>query len=298
MGTFLRVDVAGDARPAAFDGCFAAARMLDRTFSRFDSASELVRLNTTGGGPASETFRRALAEALVLGRATGGAFDVSVGALTALWREPGTPARAAVAAARRTLGHVAIAGDRVDLGAGTRLDFDGFAKGVAVDACVAALRAEGVTRALVTLGESSLYALGAPVDARAWRLDVRGPDPELAVARLGLRDEAAAVSAVFGGAGRRSPGQNGHVIDPRSGTPLHDEAASIVVAPSATDAEAYAKLVLVRGADGVAAAEATGTVRAARITPDGVAMGAAMRASGALHALARPHRLDGEAVLR
>src|SRR5262249_48032443 len=217
---------------------------------------------------------------LGLERATDGAFDVSLGALTTLWREPTHPSRRLVATARRTVGRVAIAGDRVELGPGTQLDFDGFAKGVAVDACVAALRARGVTRALVTLGESSLYALGAPDDAHAWRLDVRGPNPDGAVAGLALRDEAAAVSAVFGGAGRRSPAQNGHILDPHTGVPLTDDAASVVVAPTAADAEAYAKLVLVRGAAGVAAAEETAAVRAARITADGIAMGAAMRTSG------------------
>src|SRR6185503_20639391 len=99
---------------------------------------------------------------------------------------------ASLASARRTVGRVAVERDRVRLAQGTQLDFDGFVKGVAVDACVAELRAVGVARALVSFGESSLYGLGAPRDASAWWLDVRGPDPEVAVARLGLRDRAAA----------------------------------------------------------------------------------------------------------
>jgi thiamine biosynthesis lipoprotein len=297
MGTFLRVVVDGEATSATFDGCFAAARALDRTFSRYDPASELVRLNASGGGPASPIFRDVLGRAMRLGRVTDGAFDVSVGAATAIWRTTGVPGRRSLAAARRTVGRVAIEDDRVVLGSGTQLDFDGFAKGIAVDACVAALRAAGVTRALVSFGESSVYGLGAPHGAAAWQLRVRGPEPAVLVARLSLRDRAAALSAVFGGAGR-VPGVPGHVIDPRTARPLADDVVSVVVAPSAADAEAHAKAVLVRGPRGVADAEAAGDVQAARLGRTGVALGAAMRESGALRVLARARRVTGEAELR
>src|SRR5262249_30749934 len=108
MGTFLRVDVADDVPLATFDDCFAEARALDRAFSRFDPASELVRVNAAGGGPASERFRRTLARAMALAGETEGTFDVSVGALTALWRAPMRPGRADVAAARRTVGRVSV----------------------------------------------------------------------------------------------------------------------------------------------------------------------------------------------
>jgi thiamine biosynthesis lipoprotein len=289
MGTMLRVDVDGDVPPALLAPCFAEARQLDRTFSRFDPTSELARLNATGGGSASAPFRAATARALELAAATGGAFDVSVGALTALWRSPATPPHDAVVAARRTVGKVAVTGDRVVLGTGTRLDFDGFAKGLAVDACVASLREAGIARALVTFGESSLYALGAPHDAAAWRLDVRGVDPTHAVARLEVRDEAVAVSAVHGGSGR----ERAHLVDPRSGTCLVDDAVGVVVARTAAAAEAFAKMALVHGPR---ATEAAGAEGAARITRHAVATGAAMRAR--LHAWAQPRSLAGEVALR
>jgi len=212
--------------------------------------------------------------------------------VTALWRAPARPAADAVAAARRTVGRVAVDGDRVMLGQGTVLDFDGFAKGVAVDACVDALRTAGVTRALVSFGESSLYGLGAPRDADAWTLDVRGPDPDVVVGRLALRDRGASVSAVFGGDGRRA-----HVVDPRTGARLRGHAVSVIVAPSATDAEAWSKAALVAGPAGVRIAE-RGGVEAARLDRRGVAMGASMRAARSLRMFDRPRTLAGEVALR
>jgi thiamine biosynthesis lipoprotein ApbE len=100
------------------------------------------------------------------------------------------------------------------------------------------------------------------------------------------------VSAVFGGAGRRTPDRRGHVVDPRSGRCLTDEAVSVVVAPRAADAEAWAKAVLVRGA-GVHAGQA---VAVARIGSDGVAVDDAMRSR--LRLYARPRPLGGEVALR
>jgi thiamine biosynthesis lipoprotein len=293
MGTMLRVDVDDDVALDAFAPCFAAARDLDRTFSRFDPTSELARLNAAGSGTASEGFRRAVEHARELTRATHGAFDVSVGALSALWRAPDAPGRAAVVAARRTIGKVAVTGDRIVLGPGTQLDFDGFAKGLAVDACVAALRRAGITRALVTFGESSLYALGTPHDAPAWPVRVRGVEPSRAVARIALRDEAAAVSAVYGGEGRRTPAQRGHILDPRSGTCLADDAVGVVVAATAAAAEAYAKMVLV---DGPRAAETAGAGGAARITRAAVATSASMR--DRLRVYAHPQPIAGDVALR
>ncbi|HXJ34792.1 MAG TPA: FAD:protein FMN transferase [Candidatus Eisenbacteria bacterium] len=292
MGAFLRVTVDDDVPARALDACFSDARALDRTFSRYDAGSELTRLNAAGGGPAGPSMRSGLASALELERTTDGAFDVSVGALTRLWRRPSRPDADEIATARATVGAVALTPDGVRLGRGTELDFDGFAKGLAVDACVAHLRAAGARRALVSFGESSIYALGAPRDAMAWTFDVRGPDPETVVARLRLRDQAASVSAVYGGEGKRSRNAVGHIVDPRSGRPLAQDVVGVVVAPSAASAEALSKAVLVWGLGGLARVERLGGVRAARLTRSGVACGREMQRARALVAFDHPRSLD------
>jgi len=299
MGTYLAVTVDDGVPANALAACFAEARALDRVLSRYDEASELTRLNALGGGPASPVLRRVLGQALRLAHATDGAFDVSVGALTDLWRRPQRPNTAEITGAKATVGAVALAPDGVTLGPGTALDFDGFAKGVAVDACVRQLREEGVLRALVNFGESSIYALGTPPDASAWVLDVRGPDPDSLVARLRLRDEAASVSAVYGAMGRHAANDVGHIIDPRSGRPLAEDVVGVVVAPTAARAEALSKAVLVWGESGLARVERIVGVRAARITRVGLARGARMRQARALVAFDRPRPLDiAEAALR
>src|SRR4029453_13060779 len=252
------------------------------------ATSELSRLNAPAPGTTtvSPDMAARLARSLTLSAESDGAFDVRLGPLTAIWRRPSPPSEPEVDGARAGSRPNAVRGraGRVRLEAGARLDFDGIAKGWAVDACAARLRDAGVTSGLVSLGESSLFALGAPAGASRWRLAGRGPDPDTTVGWVGLRDAGASVSATYGSDGKRaghvahvldpssgwplpddavagavSPlyrrdGKWGvhlaHVLDPSSGRPLTDDAVAVVVAPSATDAEAWTKALLVWGGDG------------------------------------------------
>lgn len=292
MGTYLRLTVDDEARSAARP-CFRQVRRLEEIFSRYDVASELSRVNAAAGDPTpvSPDFGRLLRRALDLRAATEGAFDVTIGALMALWRGPGpAPDATALAAARAGLGGAAVAGETLVLHPATRLDFDGIAKGYAVDACVAGLRAGGIERALVSLGESSLYGLGAPEGAPAWRLDVRGADPETAVGTLDLRDRAASISATYGGAGRHAGGR-AHIIDPRLGRPLVEEAVGVVVAASATDAEAYSKALLVWGPAGAERIEQLGAAGAVHLGRAGVTAGAGAVRAGLFTPLPEPRPL-------
>jgi len=255
MGTYFQVTAedSDEARArAAMRACFAIAHDGDQRFSRFDPASELTQLNNSATEPrptvVSTEMAALLRRALDLRALTGGAFDVSIGAVTRLWRtSTDWPLPSSVDAARRTDGADAFAliGTTVIRKPGVLLDLDGIAKGWAVDRCAARLQADGVKRALLNLGESSLYAIGAPSGAQGWEVTVRGLGDDTAVGVLTLRDEAVSVSSVFGHALSAGAARVGHIVDPHSGQPLSAPAAAVVVAASATDAEALSKALLI-----------------------------------------------------
>lgn len=254
MGTYLRITADGAGAGGAMRRCFDDARRLDATFSRWDGWSELTRVNASGGArrEVSPEFATLLRRSLALSSATDGGFDVTVGPVMRVLRAGGSIA--ALEEARRHVGiaRVALHGNTLVLEPGAELDFDGVAKGWTVDRCIRLLRDAGVTRALVSFGESSAAAIGAPRGASAWNLTVRGPGNRDAVGTLHLRDRAVSISAAFGGPGGR---RAAHIVDPRRGAAVVDDAVAVVVAASATDAEAWSKVVLIRGFAGVAAAE-------------------------------------------
>lgn len=258
MGTYLRITAShpekSEAR-AAMRRCFAMARRFDALFSRFDPDSELSRLNASGAlrVAVSPDMAALLARALQLEGATDGAFAVSAGALTALWRNAARwPSQQRINAVRRAAGPGALTlrGRLLLRKPGALVDLDGIAKGWAVDRCAALLEATGIRHALLSFGESSLYALGAPPGEPGWPVLLRGLDPGRAIGTLRLRDQAVSVSRVFGRAHAIGATRVGHIIDPRRGLPLTAPAMAVVVAPSATDAEAFSKAVLVHAARG------------------------------------------------
>lgn len=251
MGTYLavRIDDAdeGDAR-AIMRRCFTEARRLDAIFSRFDVHSELTRVNQTAahGIDVSSDFVELLRRSLSLSHASGGRFDVTIGARTRQWRETqqllaplSTAADHANAEQRARL-----SGRRLVLADGVELDFDGVAKGYAVDRCVAIFRRAGVERAFINFGESSQFALGRPRGERAWTVLLRDLNGTRAVARIALRDQALSVSSVFGHSRQIAGERIGHIVDPRDGGIAREPAAVAVIATSATSAEAWSKALL------------------------------------------------------
>jgi thiamine biosynthesis lipoprotein len=255
MGTYFRITVEGEDEEharAALQRCFTTTHDLDARFSRFDAHSELSQLNWSAeqGRPVtvSPEMTTLLQAALQLQAATDGTFDVAAGALTRLWRTTDEwPSLGTIAAARHTAGRGAFAfvGSTLVRRSGVSIDVDGIAKGWAVDRCVAQLRAEGIRRAFLNFGESSLYALGAPAGERGWTVWVRGLNADHALGALTLKDQAVSVSAVFGHERRIGSKRVGHIVDPRTGLPLLSPAMAVVVAKAATTAEAFSKALLI-----------------------------------------------------
>lgn len=258
MGTVLEITlVASDetAGRAALAELFGLAERLDRAFTVFDTESPVSRLNRAAGtGP--QTVEAEVAALLAQARAhaelTRGAFDVTVGPLVALWTEAAArdapPTEAEIAASLARVGwekvRVQEEGRVVLDGAGVSVDLGGVAKGWALDAMLAVLERRGIDRALLNFGQSSVWALGRPIDAGEWRLLARGPgDGFLGV--LQLRDLALSVSGSLGQwleiGGRRF----GHVFDPRTGRSLQRRRQALVVGPDATLAEALSTALLV-----------------------------------------------------
>jgi thiamine biosynthesis lipoprotein len=269
MGTYLRITVDDSDSPAlraTMRRCFATARDLDARFSRFQPESELSRLNAVVSREepvhVSGEMAALLRAAVELRAKTNGAFDVGAGAVTNLWRTATEwPDVIALARARNTSGADAlrISGDEVRRHAGVLIDVDGIAKGWTVDRCVMQLRADGVRRAFLSFGESSIYALGTPRNAHGWPMTVRSLDGARAAGVLTLRDQALSVSAVFGHEHVVGTRRVGHIVDPRSGLPLTAPGMVAVVATSATAAEAYSKALLI-DADSAARALRDGSI--------------------------------------
>lgn len=125
------------------------------------------------------------------------------------------------------------------------IDLGGIGKGYALDCVREILSRFGVARALLNGGTSSVLALDGPSDdANGWRIDLRHPlMPEAeAVARVNLQQCALSCSAA------RHHGQlQSDIVNPLTGQPLDGDAACVVLAASATEAEIFSTALLAMG---------------------------------------------------
>jgi FAD:protein FMN transferase len=261
MGTVLQLTLlaADDASArAAAEECFALGAELEAVLTTYDSASATSRMNASAGaGPfaAPPALARILADSQRLARATRGVFDPSVGPLIELWsgaaRAGRMPAEAEIAAARGRVGIERIrigANGSVVLEPGMAVNFGGVGKGFALDRMREALAARGVSNALFDFGGSSWLALGAPADAKAWRVLLRDGRGGFAGA-VTLRDASASFSESFGESHVIEGRRLGHVIDPRTGWPVPSPVVGFAVATDGATAEALTKALLVLGAE-------------------------------------------------
>lgn len=260
MGTILEITLTArdDASGRALlDELYAIASGLERAMTLFDDESDLSRLNrAAGSGPVrvDPELVRLLAFSAELAPRTEGAFDVTVGPFVALWKDAAqrgrVPSSQELGTARARVGSDAIRAhppDRAELvRAGASVDLGGVAKGWALDRMAERARAAGVRSALLSFGQSSLWAIGAPAGADGWRLLVRRPDGGFAGIAT-LRDRAVSVSGSLGQSSEIEGRQYGHVIDPRSGEPLIRPLEAMVLCPTAALGEAASKALLVLG---------------------------------------------------
>lgn len=267
MGTLFRLTFyAGSEAKAAAAATAAFERIdsLNGRLSDYQPESELSRLSAQSGSgravPVSKDLWTVLAAAQEMAAASEGAFDISIGPLSKLWRRAFRrqtfPEAERLAEARRAVGYqwIELLPDqrRVRLQhPGMRLDAGGIAKGFAVDEAIATLQRHGIDHALVD-GGGDLLAAGAPPGEPGWRilLKTAGKEGALRDSVVLLRDGALASSGdtyrYLEWEGRRYS----HIVDPRSGLGVDHRALISVRCPSCTTADALASALSVIGPAG------------------------------------------------
>ncbi len=244
----------------------AEVRRLERIFSLYREDSALVTLNRRGAleTPPSELVEL-LTECLKFAELTDNAFDPTVQPLWQLYAahfspaeaDPAGPPQAAVDEALGRVGHKHLSFDRnriVLARPGMGLTLNGIAQGYITDRVVDVLRANGIERSLVDMGE--IRALGAHPEGRAWTVAIADPAKLGQVLRTTeIVNQALATSAAsafqFDATGRFN-----HIFDPKTGAcaQLHRSASVIMPTAAAADALSTAfSLMFVNAANEVMA---------------------------------------------
>lgn len=236
---------------------------LDAQLSLYRSESDIAWINAHASREpvrVEPLLFALLQRAVELSRATDGAFDITIGPLMRAWGLAGgegkIPSRPDLETARARVGAGHIILNEADFTVafeqeGMQIDLGAIGKGYAIERAVEVLRESGVKSALIHGGTSTIYALGAPPDANAWRVAIFDPVRKSALPdALDLRDCSVSVSAVHGKSFTLDGREYGHVIDPRTGEPTNAALLAAVWGPSPTDTDALSTALLVLGESG------------------------------------------------
>lgn len=249
----------------AIEGMQATKFFIDeceQRFSRFLPASELTALNHSAGEwfSASDELIEILQLSLRYHYETMGIFDPSI--LPDLKRTgydksmdeilingATIPASTFTWTAPPTFHEISLdlANQRVYLPRGMEIDLGGIAKAWIVERAAHLLH-EYVQVCGVSAGGDILF-IGQPSDGMDWDVSLEDPrNPSQLLTQLHIPNGAVATSSVM----KRSWTQNGmvrhHLIDPRTNEPAETEWLSVtVICPSLTDADVYAKTILIGG---------------------------------------------------
>jgi thiamine biosynthesis lipoprotein len=246
---------------AAGEAALNRVAAIERVLSDYDRESEVSQLMQTAAArpgrpvPVSCDLANTLRKSLGFSDLTQGAFDVTVGPLTVLWRQARKtgrlphPEKRAAALAATGRGAVVLHdeenGPSVSLlHPATRLDFGGIGMGYAIDEAMKLLADRGITSAMID-ASGDIAVSGPPPGRDHWRIAVpplmragtaaanSTDTPTLALSHAAVTTSGDAYQAVIIDGIRYS-----HIVDPRTGLGVTGPTAVTVIAADATTADA------------------------------------------------------------
>jgi thiamine biosynthesis lipoprotein len=254
MGTLFSIKLyAATERAAkdAFRAAFARIAQLDATLSDYRADSELSRV-TQSATPVhvSGDLFAVLSKGQWLAAQTDGAFDVTLGPLTHLWRESrrarALPSDAVLKDALSRSGfrkmHLDAPAHTVCFDVpGMQLDVGGIAKGYSADEALKVLGKLGIQSALVAASGDLAFS-DAPPAEKGWKVAIDALRRPMLLANAAVSTSGSSEQNFMVDGIRYS-----HILDPKTGLGLTTDIITTVVARRGIDADGMATALNVLG---------------------------------------------------
>lgn len=223
---------------------------LNDVFSDYQPDSEVSKLSKSTGKrtTVSNDLWYLIKLSKKISRQSNGAFDITIGPLTKLWRrairQQQFPDSQKITEARILVNYRWIklyhSKQQVKLKKREmKLDFGAIAKGYAIDQAYEVLKNQGITRALVD-GGGDLFVGDAPPGSLNWDIKDHQDKTLLISAQTGVASSGDSYKNLQWNGVRYS-----HIVDPHSGVGLQNTNVITVIAPNATIADALSSTLSV-----------------------------------------------------
>jgi FAD:protein FMN transferase len=257
MGTDCMLHMYADEHHFATNVAAAAtseALRIERKYSRYRSDSVLSEINRVadrGGSVEVDDETAGLIDyAFACYAKSDGLFDISSGILRRAWDFSGRlPSPGSIAALLPRIGLDKVGWSRPHLRfpAGMELDLGGLGKEYAVDRLAEVCRSEGIEHGLVDLG-GDLRVIGAHPAGQPWRIHIRHPRAlETPMAILDVLHGSVATSGDYERCMEIDGRRYSHILNPRTGYPVHGLRSVSVLAEQCLVAGSLASIAMLKG---------------------------------------------------
>lgn len=259
MDTVMELTAYGKNAAKGLAGAASVITELEGLLSLTDEGSDVFAINRDGGAEKTDPYTRSLiAEALSLGKMTGGALDITIYPVVKAWGfttgENNIPSEAELAALLSKVDYrtVRLDGGGVSLPQGAEIDLGAVAKGYAGDMAAQVMRDGGISSAILNLG-GNVQTVGARPDGSPWRVAVKNPRSPESADYLGIV-QVEGMAVVTSGGYERFFERDGeiywHIIDPATGRPADSGLISVtVVSASGVLCDGLSTALFVMGRD-------------------------------------------------
>jgi len=252
MGTFVEV-TSFDKKAASI--VFAEVKRIENLLSKYNSESEVSRLNNIGKLTVSPETFYIIKKSKEFWQASNGAFDITVAPLVELWgfrdKKYYVPQEEEI---KNTLN--LVGSDKIILHdsdnmiefetLGTKIDLGAIAKGYAVDCAVNKLKKAGIKSCLINAG-GQIYCLGDKF-GQPWKVAIQDPQKDGFIDYLELKNQAVATSGDYEQYFIKENKRYAHIFNPKTGYPAESDVISVtVIAPDGLTADALATAIFVLG---------------------------------------------------
>ncbi len=263
-------------------------REMNATCNRFNPASELARLNKTAY---KEKFKcspelwELLLKAREMYESSGGAFDISIGPLTAIWKDKfrkTLPTDEEIAAAKEKVGLNKVIFYKDEMSVrftveGMSLDLGGIAKGAALDLAKKRLeretaigaelskeadfmerleahfrgKATDLNSGFINVGGNVITLSEPPPEEEKYTVKIQNPvNPKGApCAQAEMLDESVSTSGNYERYVVIGGKHYTHIVNPVSGRPVENMLSVTVITKHAVDADALSTAIFIKGKD-------------------------------------------------
>lgn len=256
LDTSVTITLYGESDGALIDRCFDLCREYEKVFSRTDGDSELCALNQRGSLEVSPALLGLVEQALYYCRLSGGAFDITLGAVSEMYAfssdSPRVPSRSELDEALRHVGYqgIEIDGSTVTLSDPQAvIDLGAIAKGYIADRLAEFLLENGQESAVINLG-GNVVCVGGKPDGSDFVVGLQYPFEDVTKTIAQIR--VSGCSVVTSGVYERSFERDGvfyhHILDPETGLPYDNGLLAVsIVSPRSVDGDALSTVCFALG---------------------------------------------------